>query len=162
MISCARRREARRQHQRAAVGQVAVIGAVLVHDRQALDAPVRRAALGDVDDARVEIAVLAGDALVDRVGDDVRDAPPVLRRRGVAQAGQLLLGEHVPQAELDLEPAVGLRLDGAGDQRLRVDQRASRRSAAARASPRSLSMKACGIERLEQAGALEIGATPPG
>ncbi len=32
---------------------------------------------GDVGHARVEIALLARDALVDRVGDDVGEAPPV-------------------------------------------------------------------------------------
>ena len=36
-------------------------------------------------------------------------------------AGELLAGEHVPQPELGLEPAVGLARDAAGDQRLRVD-----------------------------------------
>ena len=57
---------------------------------------------------RVEIALLAGEALVDRVGDDVRDAPPVVRRGEILLAGQLLAGEHVPQPELGLEPAVAL------------------------------------------------------
>ena len=41
---------------------------------------VARAALGDIDDAGVEIALLAGDPLVDRVGDLVRDAAPVVAR----------------------------------------------------------------------------------
>ena len=40
------------------------------------------------------------------------------RRVVIGEAGHLLLGEHVPQPELDPQPAVGLRLHRAGDQRL--------------------------------------------
>ena len=105
----ARRREPRRQHQVVAVGQVAQVGAVLVHDRQPLDAVVLRAALGDEDDAGVEIALLAGQPLVDRVGDDVGDAAPVLAVGEELLADQLLAGERVPQPEFGPQPAVGLR-----------------------------------------------------
>ena len=35
----------------------------------------------DEHDARVEIALLAGQPLVDRIRDDVADAPPIVRRR---------------------------------------------------------------------------------
>jgi hypothetical protein len=73
--------EARRQHHVIAAGQEDRIGAVLVHDRQALLALERRAAFGNEHDAGVEIALLAGDALIDRVGDHVGDAPPVFGRR---------------------------------------------------------------------------------
>src|SRR5438045_2599940 len=67
------RREARRQHQRAAVRKIAVIGTILVHDGEALGAPRGGPALGYVDDPRIEIAVLSGDALIDRVRDDMRN-----------------------------------------------------------------------------------------
>src|SRR3546814_3426606 len=73
------RREARRQHQLVAAGQEAVVGAVLVHDGQTLDAPVLRPLLGDVHDLRIEIALLAGEPLVDLVGDAVGDRAPVGR-----------------------------------------------------------------------------------
>ena len=116
------RREARGQHQGAAVGQEPVVLAVLVHDAEPLDTPRLRPALGDVDHAGVEVAVLAGQALVDRVGDDVRDAPPVGRRREVGEAGQLLFGEDVPEPELDVQPAVRLQLDRSADQALGVDE----------------------------------------
>ena len=66
-----RRREARRQHEVAAARQIAHIGAVLVHQRQPLDAAFLGAGLVDEHDAAVEIALLAGEALVDLVGDDV-------------------------------------------------------------------------------------------
>src|SRR3546814_4539903 len=52
------RAEARRQHEEAAIGEEAMVGAILVHDRQPLDAAVGRTALGDIDDAGVEITVL--------------------------------------------------------------------------------------------------------
>ena len=114
-------REARRQHQVVAAREIAHAGAVLIHDGQPLDAPVLRPGLVDEHDAAVEIAFLAGEPLVDRVGDDVRDAPPVVGRREVLLAVELLAGEHVPQPELGLQPPVALARDAAGDQRLRVD-----------------------------------------
>ena len=75
--------------------------------------------LVDEHDARVEIALLAGDALIDRVGDDVADAPRILRLGEELLAGELLAGIGVPQPELGLEPAV-LAADAADDEGLRV------------------------------------------
>jgi hypothetical protein len=49
------------------------------------------------------------------------DAAPIVGRGEVLLAGELLAGEHVPQPELGLQPAVGLTGHSAGDQRLRVD-----------------------------------------
>ena len=84
--------------------------------------PVARAGRGDVDDARVEIALLAEQPLVDHVGDDVGDAPPVGLAGGVGGALDLGLRQHVPQAELDADLSAALRLGAAGDQRLRTDR----------------------------------------
>ena len=67
----------------------------------------------DIDDAGVEIAVLAGDAGIDRIGDAMGDAAPVAGRRREREAGHLLLREHVPQPELDPQAAVGLLRDDA-------------------------------------------------
>ena len=36
------------------------------------------------------------------------DAAPIVRRGEILLAGELLAGEHVPQPELGLQPAVGL------------------------------------------------------
>src|SRR3546814_7554470 len=94
------RAEARRQHEEAAIGEEAVVGAILVHDRQPLDAAVGRTALGDIDDAGVEITVLAGDALVDGVGDQMRQPAPVVRRGEQRQAGHLLLGGEIGRAHV--------------------------------------------------------------
>ncbi len=77
--------------------------------------------LVDEDDAGVEIALLAGEPLIDRVGDDVGDAAPVVGLGEELLAGELLAGEHVPQPELDLEAAVGLARDAPDHERLRVD-----------------------------------------
>src|SRR6266849_838162 len=98
-----------------------MVGAVLVHQRETLYALLKRAGFGDVDDPRVEIAVFAGDALIHLIGDDMGDAAPVLPGRRVGKTGKLLLGEHIPQPELDPEPAVALGLHRAGDQSLGVD-----------------------------------------
>jgi hypothetical protein len=76
------------------------------------------AALGDEHHAGVEIALLAGQPLIDRVADLVGHAPPVLGGRGELQAQQLLLAEGVPQAEVDAQHAVGADRDLAVDQGL--------------------------------------------
>ena len=89
--------------------------------RQPLDAALLGAALIDEHHAAVEIALLAGQALIDLVGDDVRDAPPVFRRGEILLAGELLAGDDIPQTEFGLQAAVGLPRHAAGDQRLRVD-----------------------------------------
>ena len=106
-----------------------------------------RAGLGDVGDAGVEVALLAGHALVDRVGDDVREAPPVVGLAGEGETGRLLADDDVPQPEIDLDVAAGLR-DLADDDAGRADAGASRESAAARLGSISCWMKALGgIER---------------
>ncbi len=102
-------------------GQIVHVGTVLVHHRQPLDAPLRRSALVDEHDAAVEIALFAGQALVDLVRDDVRDAPPVFGRGEILLAGELLAGDDVPQPELRLQPPVALARHAPGDQRLGVD-----------------------------------------
>ncbi len=54
------------------------IGTVLIHDGEPLDPMLRRPRLIDENDMRVEVALLAGQTLVDAVGDQMTDAPPVL------------------------------------------------------------------------------------
>ena len=100
------RREPRGEHQRRAVGQVAGVGAVLVHDLQAAHRLGLGSALGDEDHAGVEIALLAGQLLIDRVGDLVRDAAPVGGGGGELRADQRLAGVDVPQAEIGAEAPV--------------------------------------------------------
>jgi hypothetical protein len=65
-----------RQHQIAAVGQKAVIGAVLVHDRNTLDPVSGRAGLGDIGDLAVEIALLASHPRIDRISNSMGDFAP--------------------------------------------------------------------------------------
>ncbi len=116
-----RRGEPRRQHQIGALGQVANVEAVLIHQRQPLDAPFLGSALVDEYHAAVEIALVSGQALVDLVGNDVCDPPPVFRRGDILMAGELLAGGDVPQAEFGLEAPVVLAGHAAGDQGLGVD-----------------------------------------
>ncbi len=112
--------EARREHEILAAREVAHVGAVLVHEREALDAPLTGPGFVDEYDAAVEVAFLAGQPFIDRIRNDMRDAPPVVGGGVVLLAVQLLAGEHVPQPELGLEPTLALG-DAAGDERLRVD-----------------------------------------
>ena len=81
--------EPRGQHQLAALAQQAHVGAVLVHEGQPLAAPVLGARLVDEGDLGVEVAPLAGQALVDLVGGAVGKAAPLVGVRGEALADQL-------------------------------------------------------------------------
>ena len=76
----------------------------------------------DEDDAGVEIALLAGDALIDGVGDHMRDAAPIFRLGEELLAQHLAFAEDVPQTEIDPQPAVGLQRHLARHQALRVDR----------------------------------------
>ena len=85
-----RRREPRRQHEIAAAGQDAHVGAVLVHDGEPLDPLLLRTGFVDEHHAAVEIAGVAGQALIDRVRDDMRDPAPDVGRGEILRAGELL------------------------------------------------------------------------
>jgi hypothetical protein len=110
-----------RQDKIPTISEELLVPTVLVHDRQALHPLRRRPRFRDIDDARIEITVLAGEARVDGVGDPVRDAPPVGGRRRERQTGHLLLSHHVPQSELDAQPPVCLLLHTTRDERLGID-----------------------------------------
>ena len=112
----AARREAGRQNNVVAVGQHAHVLAVLVHDRQLPLAVDLRAAFGDEDDAGVEVALFTGDPLIDRVGDHVGDAAPVLRIGEELLAHHLLATEGIPKAELGAQATIGFAHDTADDQ----------------------------------------------
>ena len=71
-------RESRRQHQIGPAGQELVAVAVLVHQRQPFDALARGAAFGNIGNDGVEIAFVAGQAFVNRIGHRMRHAPPVI------------------------------------------------------------------------------------
>ena len=88
--------ETGRQHQIPPGGQQFHIEAVLVHDRQALNPLVLGARFVDEHDPGVEIALLAGDSLVDGVGNDMADAARILRPGEELLARELLPGEDVP------------------------------------------------------------------
>ncbi len=76
--------------------------------------------------------------------------------RGVAQAGELLRGENIPEPELDREAAVRLDRDVAGDQRLGVEN-APVGVIGRRARRRVLVDEGALIQRLKQARAFKIG-----
>ena len=96
-----KRMKARREHKLAALCQKPQICAVLIHDREALDPLVLGAGLVDKDDAAIEIAFLAGQALVDRVGDDVREPARCVRR------DEELLARDLPRGVI--RPKAGIR-----------------------------------------------------
>src|SRR3546814_12726105 len=98
-----------------------VVGAVLVQDRKPRYGTLRRTAFCDIDDTVIEIPFLAGYPLIDRSGDDMRDATPILALREIGETGHLRLGEHVPETEFDTEPSILLKLHAAVDQGLGID-----------------------------------------
>ena len=161
MISCVDGENRGVEHELVAAGQVAHIGAVLVHDGEPLDAVLLRPGLVDEDDAGVEIALLAGEPFVDRVRDDVGDAAPIVRRGEILLAGKLLAGEHVPQPEFGFQPAVALAGDAAGDERLRIDG-APIGKVRHVIDAGELLQERGGIDRQEQAGAFQVGGNDLG
>src|SRR5208282_6515431 len=116
-----RRREARCQDKIFAAREITHVGAVLVHDGEPLDAALGRSGLVDEYDAGVEIALFAGEPLVNGIRDDVGDAAPIVGRREILLAGELLAREHVPESEFGLEAAIALAGDASGDESLCVD-----------------------------------------
>ena len=103
------------------MGEIAHIGAVLVHDRQAFAAVFARAGLVDEGDAGVEEALFAGHLGEDRVRDDMGDAPRIVGVGDILLARRLRSGGDVPQAEFGLHAAVAAAARAAGDDILRVD-----------------------------------------
>src|SRR5262249_2214829 len=101
-------REPRRQNKLVAAGEITDIGAVLIHDREPFDAPLGRPGLIDEYDPAVEIAALPGQALVDCIGDDMCDAPPIVGRGEILLAVELLPGEDVPQSKFRLQATIRL------------------------------------------------------
>ena len=153
--------EARRQHQPRPVGQQPVVLAVLVHDRQPLGAPVARAGGRDIDDAGVEIALFAQQPLVDHVGHDVRDAPPVALRGGVGGALDLGLRQDVPQPEFHPHLTAAQDLHVAGHQRLgagHLPVLEIRRGGVGRAGLDERRL----VDQPEQPAARQVGADHPG
>src|ERR1700676_871983 len=127
----------------------------LIHDGEALDAELLRSGLVDENDARIEIAFLAGDALVDLVGNDVGDPPHVVGLAEELLAVEIVSGEYVPQPVLDLVTAVLPATDAAGHERLRIDH-APILEAGVRVDRLDALDEGGLIERLKQARAAEI------
>ena len=136
--------------------EITHVGAVLVHDGEPLDAAFRRPGFVDEHDAGVEITLFAGEPFVDGVRDDVGDAAPIVGRGEILLAGELLAGEHVPEPELGLQAAVALAGDASGGKRLRVDG-APIGKVRHGVNAGDFLEEGGGIDRREQAAALEVG-----
>ena len=129
---------------------------VLIHDGQALDAPVLRPAFGDVDDSGVEVSGFARDPLVDGVGDEMGQPSPPGGRRLIDETRHLLLGDDVPKPELDAQTSVRKRVRDAVDKGLGVDHAPvgeTRQNVDGRFGPNECAR----IQRPKQPRALEIG-----
>ena len=100
-------------------------------------------------------AALAGEPLIDRIRDDVSDAPPIVGRGEILLAVELLSGKHVPQPEFRLQTPIRLTADAPGDKRLGVDvapiRKARHRIDAG--NPFDIGRR---IDRSEQSAALQV------
>jgi len=87
----------------AATGQDANVGAILIHPGEPFDPLLFRPGISSMNThAAVEIAAVAGHALIDRVRDDMRDPRQMYGCGEILRAGELLGRRHVPQPELRL------------------------------------------------------------
>src|SRR5262245_65964476 len=84
-----------RQHEIVATCQIAHPCTVLIHDGKALHSPVFRTSFIHEHDSTVEISLLAGEALINRVRNYVCDTSPIVRRRQVLFAVKLLACENM-------------------------------------------------------------------
>src|SRR5258708_22822528 len=82
--------------------QIANIGAVLIHQRQPLDAAFLGPAFIDEHHAAVEIAFFSGQALVDLVVNDVPDLTPRFMRGDIFLVVDVLTDRAFPESRLRL------------------------------------------------------------
>src|SRR5581483_5560722 len=108
-----------------------------------------------------EVALLAGKPLINLVGDQVPEAPPLALDDGEALGGELAAGIDVPQPELADHAAVGAAAGPAQHEGLGIDH--------APVLETRLGIEIAGgideggaVEGLEQAGALQIGGDDVG
>src|SRR5204863_309797 len=97
------------------------VGTVLVHQGEALGAAVLGPGLVDEHDLGVEIALFAGEALVNLVGDQMAEPAPLRLPDGEALLRELAAREHVPQTELANHPAIRGALGPADDEGLGIE-----------------------------------------
>ena len=109
----------------------------------------------------VEIALFERQLFPNLVRDDVTNAPPVRRRRGELLTGHLLVEHHVPEAEFGPHASILDLRHPPDDERLRA-------GAAPVGEPRGRIEvadpfdKTLWVERLEEAGAFEVGRDDAG
>ncbi len=89
------------------------------------------------------------------------DAAPVFRRGEILQTQHLGSAKHIPQTEIDAQAAIGLGGDLAGDEALCADH-APIGEVGRHVDIADRLDEGFGIERLEEAGAFEIGAHDAG
>jgi hypothetical protein len=93
-----------------------VVGAVGIHDGEALHPRILGPALGDIGDPAVEEGALAGEARIDGVGAFVGGAAPVARGDDIALAGELRLERDIVEVAADGQLPVRIRAHEALDQ----------------------------------------------
>ncbi len=108
-------------HGHPALGQIAVIGPVPVHDRDPLDRLGPRTGRGDIGDTAVEMAGMSRHSLDEGAGAAVGGALPVAGRDGEPRAGHLAALLEVVEVADDVDPTVIACLDVAGDEGARAD-----------------------------------------
>ena len=98
-----------------------MVFAVLIHNRQPLDALGRRPGFGNINNPGVKIALFAGQTLINGVGNHMGYPAPVVFGCGKRLAFELILGINVPQAKLDPQRVRIHFLDGTLYQSMRIN-----------------------------------------
>ena len=98
-----------------------MVGAILIHDRQAFDAARGWPGFGDIHQAGVEITALSGQALINHIRNNMGQTPPIAGYGGHRLTFQLRFGVNIPEAELDAQAPIGCHRHTAVDQGLSVD-----------------------------------------
>ena len=151
-----RRAETRREHQLAAVTQEAQVLTVLVHNRQPLDAFVLGTRLVNKDDARIEVALLTRQTLVDLICNDVADPAPILRACRKSLTGKLLACRHVPKTKLSDDTAVIAPVNTTDNQRIGLNRAPIRKARSGIYIAHAFQERGA-VEGIEETGPLQVG-----
>src|SRR5262249_56451610 len=108
------------------------------------------------DDGGLEVAALAGQALIDRVSNQVGEPAPVALGDGKALRGELAGGIDIPQAKLTDQASVARPSRPANQQRLGIEHAPIGKAWGSIQIARPID-KGGGIERLKETRALQIG-----
>ena len=97
-----------------------MVRTVLIHNSKALDTSLLWATFSDIDDPGIEIPILAGNTVINRVGDNMRNASPIHSCCREGPANHLRFRKDVPKTKFNPYLAIRQQFHFAIHERLRV------------------------------------------